>query len=37
MIRNGITPEVNAASTILIAVSTALVTVYWYVSRPKKA
>jgi spermidine/putrescine transport system permease protein len=36
MIRNGITPEVNAASTILIAVSTALVTVYWYVSRPKK-
>jgi hypothetical protein len=27
---------VNAASTILIAVSTALVTVYWYVSRPKR-
>ena len=37
MIRNGLTPEVNAASTILIAVSTALVTVYWYVSRPNKA
>ncbi len=36
MIRNGISPEVNAASTILIAVSTALVTVYWYVSRPRK-
>jgi spermidine/putrescine transport system permease protein len=36
MIRNGISPEVNAASTILIAVSTALVTVYWYVSRTKK-
>jgi spermidine/putrescine transport system permease protein len=34
MIRNGITPEVNAASTILIAASTLLVTVYWYVSRP---
>jgi spermidine/putrescine transport system permease protein len=36
MIRNGISPEVNAASTILIAVSTVLVMVYWYVSRPKK-
>ncbi|NJM28764.1 MAG: ABC transporter permease [Rhizobiales bacterium] len=34
MIRNGITPEVNAASTILIAASTVLVTIYWYVSRP---
>jgi len=37
MIRNGISPEVNAASTILIVVSTVLVTIYWYVSRPKKA
>ena len=36
MIRNGISPEVNAASTILIAISTALVTAYWYVSRPAK-
>lgn len=36
MIRQGVTPEVNAASTILIAVSTVLVTIYWYVSRPKK-
>lgn len=36
MIRNGISPEVNAASTILIAASAALVTVYWYVSRPRK-
>jgi spermidine/putrescine transport system permease protein len=35
MIRNGITPEVNAASTILIAASTALVTIYWYVSKPR--
>ena len=36
MIRHGVTPEVNAASTMLIIVSTVLVTVYWYVSRPKK-
>ena len=36
MIRQGVTPEVNAASTILIVVSTVFVTVYWYVSRPKK-
>lgn len=36
MIRQGVTPEVNAASTILILVSTAIVTLYWYVSRPRK-
>jgi spermidine/putrescine transport system permease protein len=37
MIRNGITPEVNAVSTVLILVSTLLVTLYWYVSRPRRA
>lgn len=36
MIRNGISPEVNAASTILIGASTCLVTIYWYASRQKK-
>ena len=33
MIRQGITPEVNAVSSILFAVSVILVTLYWIVSR----
>lgn len=35
MIRQGISPEVNAISTVLFAVSLALVSVYWIASRPK--
>jgi spermidine/putrescine transport system permease protein len=33
MIRNGVTPEVNAISTILLAISVLIVTAYWLVSR----
>lgn len=33
MIRQGVTPEVNAVSTILLAVSVLLVTGYWILSR----
>ncbi len=36
MIRQGITPEVNAVSSILFAISLALVTVYWFASKPGK-
>jgi len=39
MIRQGITPEINAVSSILLVVSIALVTAYWFVTRenpPKK-
>ncbi len=35
MIRQGISPEVNAVSTVLFAVSLALVSVYWFASRPR--
>ena len=34
MIRQGITPEVNAVSSVLFAISLALVTVYWFASKP---
>ena len=33
MIRQGITPEVNAVSTVFLAVSIVLVTAYWLISR----
>jgi len=36
MIRQGIPPEVNAVSTVLFAVSLALVTIYWFASKPRK-
>lgn len=36
MIRQGISPEVNAISTILFAVSLVLVTLYWVASKPRK-
>ncbi len=36
MIRRGVTPEVNAVSTILFGVSLVLVTIYWMTSKPKK-
>jgi len=36
MIRQGISPEVNAISTVLFAVSLALVSVYWLASKPRK-
>ncbi|RMH51353.1 MAG: ABC transporter permease [Alphaproteobacteria bacterium] len=36
MIRRGVTPEVNAVSTILFSVSLVLVSIYWLASRPKK-
>lgn len=36
MIRQGITPEVNAVSSVLFAISLALVTVYWFASKPEK-
>lgn len=36
MIRQGITPEVNAVSTLLLAVSVLLVTVYWRVTKEQK-
>ena len=32
MIRTGVTPEVNAVSTLLLAVSIILVSVYWLLS-----
>ncbi|MEK9911985.1 MAG: spermidine/putrescine ABC transporter permease PotC, partial [Candidatus Puniceispirillum sp.] len=32
MIRTGVTPEVNAVSTLLLAVSVMLVSVYWLLS-----
>ncbi len=35
MIRQGITPEVNAVSSVLFAISLALVTVYWFASKPR--
>lgn len=35
MIRQGISPEVNAISTILFAISLVLVTVYWFASNPR--
>jgi len=35
MIRRGVTPEVNAVSTILFGVSLVLVTIYWRASKPK--
>ena len=34
MIRQGITPEVNAVSSILFAISLVLISVYWFASRP---
>ena len=33
MIRRGLTPEINAVCTVLLAVSIALVTAYWIVSK----
>ena len=33
MIRRGLTPEINAVSTVLLLVSVALVTAYWVVSK----
>jgi spermidine/putrescine transport system permease protein len=36
MIRFGITPEINAISTMLFAASVSLVTVYWLLSRPRR-
>ena len=36
MIRQGLTPEINAVSTILLAVSVVLVSLYWVVSRKAK-
>ena len=35
MIRHGVTPEVNAVSSIMFAVSLVLVSAYWMASRPK--
>ena len=35
MIRHGVTPEVNAVSSILFTVSLVLVSAYWLASRPK--
>jgi len=35
MIRRGVTPEVNAVSTILFGISLVLVTIYWRASKPK--
>lgn len=35
MIRQGITPEINAVSSILLVVSIAMVTAYWFVTREK--
>ncbi|WP_315925947.1 ABC transporter permease [Mesorhizobium sp. SP-1A] len=35
MIRQGVTPEVNAVSSLLLAVSLLLVTLYWLVTRNK--
>jgi spermidine/putrescine transport system permease protein len=35
MIRQGITPEVNAVSSILLLVSILLVTAYWFITRQK--
>ncbi len=34
MIRQGITPEVNAVSSVLFAISLVLVTIYWFASKP---
>ena len=36
MIRQGLTPEIDAVSTILLAVSVVLVSLYWVVSRKAK-
>ena len=36
MIRQGLTPEINAVSTILLAVSVVLVSLFWVVSRKAK-
>lgn len=36
MMRVGITPEINAVSTMLLGVSVTLVTVYWFLSRQRK-
>lgn len=36
MIRFGITPEINAISTMLFAVSVSLVSFYWLLSRPRR-
>lgn len=33
MIRRGLTPEINAVSTVLLFVSIAIVTAYWFVSK----
>lgn len=35
MIRQGITPEINAVSSILLVVSILMVTAYWFVTREK--
>lgn len=35
MIRQGITPEINAVSSILLVVSIVMVTAYWFVTREK--
>lgn len=35
MIRLGITPEVNAISTVMLVISILFITVYWFVSRGK--
>ncbi len=37
MIRRGLTPEINAVSTLLLLVSIAIVTAYWVVSRKSEA
>lgn len=36
MIRFGVTPEINALSTMLFAVSVSLVSLYWLFSRPRR-
>jgi len=37
MIRRGLTPEINAVSTVLLLVSVAIVTAYWVVSKKSQA
>jgi spermidine/putrescine transport system permease protein len=37
MIRRGLTPEINAVSTVLLLVSIAIVTAYWIVSKKTQA
>jgi spermidine/putrescine transport system permease protein len=36
MIRQGVSPEVNAVSTVLFAISIGLITIYWFASKPGK-